>query len=127
MRGQLVVEPKEHAADELRHAAMLAERIIQLGGKLLLEPEEWYQQSDCGYEAPSDASTVNVLEQSIKGEQRVIYIYKRLVDITQHKDPATYDLALQILKDEVEHEEELEAAARDIKAMKSTKTEWRSD
>jgi len=61
---------------------VLAERIIQLGGKPLLEPEEWYQQSDCGYEAPSDASTVNVLEQSIEGEQCAIYIDKRLVDIT---------------------------------------------
>ena len=102
---------------------MLAERIIQLGGKPLLEPEEWYQQSDCGYEAPSDASTVNVLEQSIEGEQCAIYIDKRLVDITQHKDPVTCDLALQILKDEVEHEEELEAIAQDIRVMKTMKTE----
>ncbi|HDM42883.1 MAG TPA: ferritin, partial [Firmicutes bacterium] len=32
MRGAVVVELEEHAGDELRHAGMLVDRIMQLGG-----------------------------------------------------------------------------------------------
>ncbi|MCX7705136.1 MAG: ferritin-like domain-containing protein, partial [bacterium] len=42
-RDQAAKELGEQAGDELKHAEMLADRIIQLGGTPVLKPEEWYK------------------------------------------------------------------------------------
>jgi bacterioferritin len=118
MRGQVVSELDEHAGDELRHAGMLVDRIIQLGGTPVLEPEEWYKMTNCGYDAPKDPSVKALLKQNIKGEQCAIEVYKRLLDTVKDKDPITYNMALQILGDELEHEEDLQALLEDIKMTK---------
>jgi len=57
---------------------------------------------------------VSILKDSIKGEQCAISIYSQLVDMTRDKDIVTYDLVSQILADEVEHEEDLQALYDDI-------------
>ena len=36
---------------------------------------------------------------------------------TMHKDPVTYNIALQILQDEVEHEEDLQSEMEDLETM----------
>ncbi len=105
----------EHASDELKHANMLTDRIIKLGGTPLLSPEEWYKHSTCGYSAPTNTSVVAILKQNIKGEQCAIAVYNNLLKFTQDKDPITYDLILDILKDEVEHEDDLERLLEDLK------------
>src|SRR3989344_5399704 len=69
MRPEVQAELKEHAGEELKHASMLAERIIQLGGTPLLDPKEFSAKSNCGYEAPKDNHVVKILSQNIKGEQ----------------------------------------------------------
>jgi len=46
MKEALITELTEHVADELRHADMLALRIIQLGGRPLLKPEDWYKMTN---------------------------------------------------------------------------------
>ncbi len=116
-RENVVAELVQHATDELRHADMLAGRIIQLGGTPLLEPKEWYDFTNCGYDKPDNPDVRVLLDQNIKGEQCAISVYKKLMDYTQDKDPVTYDLALQILSDEIEHEEDLEAIKQDIRTM----------
>jgi len=116
-RENVVAELVQHATDELRHADMLAGRIIQLGGTPLLEPKEWYDFTHCGYAKPENPDVRVLLDQNIKGEQCAISVYKKLMDYTQDKDPVTYDLALQILSDEIEHEEDLEAIKQDIRTM----------
>ena len=40
MKEAVIAELVQHAADELRHADMLAQRIIQLGGTPVNEPKE---------------------------------------------------------------------------------------
>lgn len=40
--------------DDLRHADMVAGRIIQLGGTPVTEPKKWYDVTSCGYDAPDD-------------------------------------------------------------------------
>lgn len=117
MRGALVAELIEHADDELRHADMLVERILQLGGTPLLRPEDWYEVTNCGYEAPDRPYVMALLDQNIKGEQCAIEVYQALVDITRDKDPVTYEIVLQIMTDEVEHEEDLQALVEDIELM----------
>ena len=69
MRGEVVAELVQHAGDELRHAGMLVDRIIQLGGTPILKPEDWYKMTNCGYDAPDDPHVKTVLQQNIKGEQ----------------------------------------------------------
>ena len=118
MRGMAAAELEEHAADELRHAGMLVERMIQLGGTPILKPEDWYRMTNCGYEAPEDPSVVPILKQNVKGEQCAIDVYKSLMETTKGKDEITYNMALEILEDEVEHEEDLQAILEDIEEMK---------
>ncbi len=111
-RGQMLKavadELEEHAEEELKHAGMLVDRIIQLGGTPLLKPEDWYKETNCGYDAPEKPDTKTLLEQNIKGERCAIAIYNDLLNFIGDKDPVTYDLVLAILKDELEHEDDLE-------------------
>jgi bacterioferritin len=117
MRGVVEAELEEHAQDELKHAGMLTERMIQLGGTPILKPQDWYKMTNCGYDAPEDSSVRAVLEQNIKGEQCAIEVYKRLIETTKDKDPITYNMALEILKDEIEHEEDLQTILEDMESM----------
>lgn len=114
MRGAVVGELEQHAGEELKHAGMLTERIIQLGGTPILSPEEWYKETNCGYDAPRDPSVKALLRQNIKGEQCAIETYKKLAEAVKAKDVITYHLALEIMADEVEHEEDLEALLEDM-------------
>ena len=113
----VVAELTQHATDELRHAGMVADRIIQLGGEILLEPKDWYKHTNCGYDKPADPDVRVLLDQNIKGEQCAISVYKKIIDYTKDKDPVTYDIALQIMQDEIMHEEDLEAIKKDIQMM----------
>lgn len=114
MKDAAIAELLEHAGDELRHAQMLSDRIIQLGGMPILEPKGWYTMTNCGYAAPTDPHIAKILQQNIKGEQCAIDVYNKLIEITKDKDVLTYDMSLKILEDEVEHEEDLQALLQDL-------------
>jgi len=114
MKDAAIAELTQHATDELRHANMVADRILQLGGTPLLHPQEWFTHTNCGYEEPKDFDVVSILEDSIKGEQCAISVYSQLADMTRDKDIVTYDIVSEILADEVEHEEDLQALHDDI-------------
>ena len=117
MKEAVIAELLQHAADEMRHADMVAMRIIQLGGTPLTEPKKWYDVTSCGYEAPDDPFVAAILKQNIAGERCAIGFYKRLLDATQGKDPVTYNMVLQILQDEVAHEEDLQSLFEDLEFM----------
>ena len=119
MKDAAIAELDQHAADELRHANMLADRMLQLGGTPLLHPKEWLEHSNCGYDAPTDPNVLNVLSDAIKGEQCAIATYSNILDITREKDIVTYNIVSSILADEVEHEEDLQALYEDIQEFVS--------
>jgi bacterioferritin len=96
---------------------MVAMRIIQLGGTPVTKPEEWYKLTNCGYDAPDDPFVKTILNQNIKGEQCAIGVYTRLLEITRDKDPITHNMILQILQQEIEHEEDLQALLEDFELM----------
>jgi len=121
MRGDVATELLEHATEELGHAELLADRIIQLGGIPLLKPEDWYKMTNCGYEIPEDPYVEVLLEQNIKGEQCAIGVYQQLTELTKDADPVTYEIVLSILTDEITHEEDLQALVEDIELMKERK------
>ncbi len=114
MKDAAIAELTQHATDELRHANMVADRILQLGGTPLLNPKDWFTHTNCGYEEPKAFDVVKILEDSIKGEQCAISVYSNLVELTKDKDIVTYDIVSEILADEVEHEEDLQALHDDI-------------
>jgi len=117
MKATVVVELEQHAGDELRHAGMLTLRILQLGGQPLLSPQDWYSQTNCGYDAPADPEVKKLLEQNIKGERCAIGVYKKLSDSLEGKDLITYNMVVSILADEIEHEDDLENLLEDMKTM----------
>lgn len=119
MRGAVVAELIEHANDELRHAQMLSKRIMQLGGTPLLEPKAWYTHTNCGYAIPSDFHVKKILQQNIEGEQCAIGVYEALLKETKNKDVLTYNMSLEILNDEVEHEDDLQALLEDINLVRT--------
>ncbi len=114
MRGIVAGELEEHAGEELNHAVMLTGRIITLGGTPLLTPQDLLKESGCGYDAPRNPDTKKLLEQNIKGEQCAIMTYKKILDFVTGKDPVTQRIILEILEDEIEHEEDLEALLADL-------------
>ena len=116
MRQSAVTELTEHAADELRHAEMVATRILQLNGTPLLRPSDWERVTNCGYEAPEDFDIKAVLEQNIKGEQCAIKVYHELVAMTRENDLVTHSLVLEILGDEIEHEDDLQSLLEDLES-----------
>ena len=109
MKDAAIAELEQHANDELRHANMVADRILQLGGTPILNPKEWFMQTNCGYDEPKDFDVVSLLEDSIKGEQCAISTYANIADVVKDKDIITYNIVSEILADEVEHEEDLQA------------------
>jgi len=121
MRGAVAAELNEHAQDELRHAGMLTERIMQLGGEFILDPADWNKFSNCGYDVPENPFVKNILDQNIKGEQCAIEVYHKLMELTRDKDVVTYNLVVEILEDEVEHEEDLQALLEDLEIAKKQK------
>lgn len=114
MKDAAIAELMQHATDELRHANMVADRIVQLGGTPILNPKEWFTHTNCGYEAPNDFDVVSILNDSIKGEQCAISTYSSIAELVKDKDIITYNMVNEILADEVEHEEDLQALHDDI-------------
>jgi len=54
---------------------------------------------------------------TVAGEQCAITTYKGLMDATKDKDMVTYNMALTILEQEVEHEEDLQSLQEDLELM----------
>ena len=119
MKDAVAAELLQHATEELAHADLVANRIIQLGGKPLTEPKLWYEWSGCGYLPPDDEYVKKILEQNIHGEQCAISTYDKLLKTVEGKDIVTYNLVTTILEQEVEHEEDLQSLLEDLELLVS--------
>lgn len=120
MRPNVESELAEHANEELGHANMLAERIVQLGGVPILNPAEWMKKSNCGYDAPEDFHVLKILKQNIKGERCAIGVYHKMLEkIKLGNDPITFHMIRKIMEDEVKHEDDLENLHEDIELIKN--------
>ncbi|MEN6618760.1 MAG: ferritin-like domain-containing protein [Rikenellaceae bacterium] len=118
MRSEIEPELLLHATQELNHAVLVVDRIIQLGGTPVLSPIEWPKLSRCEYDAPIDPYIEVILEQNLKGERCAIQRYKEIADFTNGKDHTTHALATTILNEELEHENDIEDWITDIVRMK---------
>ncbi|MDK2866717.1 MAG: bacterioferritin [Clostridiales bacterium] len=118
MRSEIEPELLLHATEELAHAELVVNRIIQLGGTPVLNPDQWKALSKCPYEEPSDPYIEVVLEQNLRGERCAIQRYQDIASYTYGKDHSTYQMATQILNDELEHEHDIQDFLRDIERLK---------
>ena len=117
MKDAVAAELTLHATEELNHAVLVSNRIIQLRGTPVTNPKDWFGLSPCAYDAPDDPYVAVLLDQNIAGEQCAISVYKSLMDVTKDKDMVTYNMALTILEQEVEHEEDLQSLKEDLVLM----------
>lgn len=118
MRSEIEPELLLHADQELNHAVMIVDRIIQIGGQPVLTPSEWMKLGRCKYEVPSDPYIEVILNQNLSGERCAIKNYKSLADFTDGKDHTTYQMAITILNEEIEHEQDIEDWLADLERMK---------
>ena len=116
MRTAIIAEFMEHAKEELDHAEKLATRIIQLGGTPVLDPADWKSIAQCKYEAPTEPYVMNLLEQNLVAERCAIARYQKICDMTFGKDYETFRMSAKILKEELEHEQEIGDFGDDIRA-----------
>jgi len=84
-----------HATEKLAHAELIVNRIVQLGGTPVLHPAEWEKKARCA-----------------------IKRYEEIATLTAGKDHITHSIAVQILTDELEHEQDIEDWINDINRMR---------
>ena len=100
----------QQSADELMHAERLGNRIIQLGGTPVMNPNRLLEVSGCGYkEPPTDAANLKqVIEIVLEAEACAIETYSKLSEKYRTTDVVTHEIFEELLEDEVEDEEQWE-------------------
>lgn len=119
MRAEVQAEFQEHANEELAHAQLLANRIIELEGIPVLNPKEWFNLARCKYATPNDFGTEVLLKQNVEGERCAVYRYQQIAEFTNGIDFTTCDIAKHILAQEEQHEQDLQDYIDDIDRMKN--------
>jgi len=92
--------------EDLSHFESCIERIYQLGGQLPKDATDYIKMSGCEFLQLPDNSTdlKEILEKCLKAEQGAIVNWDKVCNMTHGKDPMTYDIAKDILSEEIEHE-----------------------
>jgi len=101
----------EHQSmDELGHAGKLGERILQLGGELVMHPSQLLEKCGCGYKQPPSDSTdlKQVIQDVLEAEACAIKFYSKMAEKYRSTDLVTHEIFEDLLKDEVSDEEEWE-------------------
>ena len=107
LEGEAIKSIAEDARIEDRnHFEALIPRIYELGGKLPDDMKEFHDISACPpAKLPNDPSdTKALLKVLLEAERCAVRGYTNVCNITAGKDHRTYDLALAILHEEIEHE-----------------------
>ena len=92
--------------EDLSHFESCLERIYQLGGILPNDATEFIKISGCEFlQLPTNPTDHKaILEKCLKAEQGAIVNWNKICQMTFGKDPVTYDIAKDILAEEIEHE-----------------------
>ena len=107
LEGEGIKEIAETARIEDRnHFEALVPRIYELGGELPKDMKEFHDISACPPASlPDDPRDVKaILKVLVEAERCAVRGYSQICSMTAGKDHRTYDLALAILNEEVEHE-----------------------
>jgi len=92
--------------EDLSHFESCIERIHQLGGTLPIDATDFIKMSGCEFlQLPQNRTDLkSILEKCLKAEQGAIVNWNKMCNLTLGKDPTTYDIAKDILAEEIEHE-----------------------
>ena len=92
--------------EDLSHFESCIQRIYELGGTLPNDAIEFVRMSGCEFlQLPQSATDIKeILNKCLAAEQGAIVNWNKLCSLTIGKDPATYEIAKDILKEEIEHE-----------------------
>ncbi len=92
--------------EDLSHFESCIERIYQLGGQLPKDATDYIKMSGCEFlQLPDNTTDIKaILEKCLKAEQGAIVNWDKVCNMTHGKDPTTYDIAKDILSEEIEHE-----------------------
>lgn len=100
---------EKSAGDELGHAKKVSERLMQLGTNANDDPAMWEKESGTGrLEPKKHLSLKTAVVKALEFERQAIDMYNDLADATKGHDNGTYELALELLADELEDEQTLE-------------------
>ena len=113
----VVMDAIKHALeDEKEHAQELAERILELEGIPIKNPNQWDQLAHCKYAQPPEGLTElkRFLADALEGERCAMNTYNDIAKMTFGKDHITYQLIVHILSEEAEHEELFEDLLTDL-------------
>lgn len=94
-----------HANEEPSHADRLTERIVQLGGLPLLDPDTLSDRSHAQYDDSQDLGAM--IRANLVAERIAVELYRQLITIIGDRDPTTTHLLREILAQEEEHADEL--------------------
>lgn len=94
-----------HAQEELAHADLLAERIVQLGGNPDFSPDTLLSRSHADY-APC-LELKDMIKENLVAERIAIDAYHALIHYIGDSDPTTRVILERILAQEEEHADEL--------------------
>ncbi|HUS70182.1 MAG TPA: DNA protection during starvation protein [Anaerolineae bacterium] len=107
LEGEGIKEIAEVARVEDRnHFEALVPRIYELGGELPENMKDFHDLSACPPASlPKDPTNVKeMLKVLVEAERCAVRGYTQVCNMTAGKDHRTYDLALAILNEEIEHE-----------------------
>jgi ferritin-like protein len=92
--------------EDLSHFESCITRIHELGGSLPNDAIDFVRMSGCEFlQLPTPTTNLKeILKKCLTAEQGAIVNWNKMCNLTIGKDPATYDIAKDILKEEIEHE-----------------------
>ncbi|MGQ0638651.1 MAG: DNA protection during starvation protein [Nitrososphaerota archaeon] len=92
--------------EDLSHFESILSRIYELGGSLPNDAQEFIRMSGCEFLQlpPNRTDLAEIMKKCLKAEQGAIVNWNKVCNMTYGKDPATYDVAKDILREEIEHE-----------------------
>jgi bacterioferritin len=103
--GPVKAEFLEHAGDEQRHADLISERIVQLGGAPNLAPEGLHARSHTEY--VEGATLVEMIKEDLVAERIAIDSYREMASYFAKFDTTTRKMVEGIQADEEDHADDL--------------------
>jgi bacterioferritin len=103
--GPVKDEFLEHAGDEQRHADMISERIVQLGGAPDLAPEGLHARSHTEY--VEGDTLVEMIKEDLVAERIAIDSYREMASYFAKFDTTTRKMIEAIQGDEEDHADDL--------------------
>ncbi|MEM2139750.1 MAG: DNA protection during starvation protein [Nitrososphaera sp.] len=93
--------------EDLSHFESCIQRIYELGGSLPDDAMEFVRMSGCEFlqlPKPTPTDHKEIMKKCLAAEQGAIVNWNKMCNLTLGKDPSTYEIAKDILKEEIEHE-----------------------